>query len=321
MCRTRSSPLLRREARRIAEGRRRPCTPAQQHDAHPGQILRAARARFAANGYAANRASRTSPTDAGVSVPDRLRQRRHEARPRPPAQRPHRQRGRDRPDRRPARHRDRPGCVGSHPRRRSTTRSSSTRARPARRLQCCSASRDRVCCSSIGRRTAPTRSRPMRCSGVVCCNCTAGVCSTRSAAPARRRSAAPVFTTAPMSSTWRSVRSTGSTRSTRPAALCSTAFSSTRHAITSVAVSYGLRVTDLLRGRDGTIEGIRGQNADGEEIVAVAPIVIGADGVNSTIARLVEAPTEQATTTARRSYTATSRAPDATRTTGTSGRA
>ena len=63
-------------------------------------------------------------------------------------------------------------------------------------------------------------------------------------------------------------------------------------------VTYGLRVTDLLRGRDGAVEGIRGQNTDGEEIVAGAPLVIGADGVNSTIARLVEAPTNQATTTA-----------------------
>ena len=64
-----------------------------------------------------------------------------------------------------------------------------------------------------------------------------------------------------------------------------------------VDVMYGLRVTDLLRDRDGRVAGIRGKRTEHVETVA-APIVIGADGLNSTIARLVEAPTERETTTA-----------------------
>jgi menaquinone-9 beta-reductase len=65
-----------------------------------------------------------------------------------------------------------------------------------------------------------------------------------------------------------------------------------------VEVRYGLRVTALLQEGHGRVEGISGQDADGVEVAAAAPIVIGADGLKSTIARLVDAPIEQVTNTA-----------------------
>jgi flavin-dependent dehydrogenase len=63
-----------------------------------------------------------------------------------------------------------------------------------------------------------------------------------------------------------------------------------------VEVQYGVRVVDLLRGPDGVVHGICGQGPDGETFSAAAPVVIGADGIRSSVARLVDAPDERRTT-------------------------
>jgi flavin-dependent dehydrogenase len=58
-----------------------------------------------------------------------------------------------------------------------------------------------------------------------------------------------------------------------------------------VEVVYGARLTELLRGRDGRVTGIVARRADGTDAIAEADVVIGADGMSSTLARLVDAPT------------------------------
>jgi flavin-dependent dehydrogenase len=58
-----------------------------------------------------------------------------------------------------------------------------------------------------------------------------------------------------------------------------------------VEVVYGERVTDVLRDPYGRVTGIVARDADGKDAVAEAGVVIGADGVGSTIARLVGAAT------------------------------
>ncbi len=54
-------------------------------------------------------------------------------------------------------------------------------------------------------------------------------------------------------------------------------------------VRYGVRVADLLRD-DDRVAGVRVRDADGAAYDVRAPIVIGADGIKSTVARLVDAP-------------------------------
>jgi flavin-dependent dehydrogenase len=65
-----------------------------------------------------------------------------------------------------------------------------------------------------------------------------------------------------------------------------------------VEVVFNVRVIDVLRDRDGGVTGIRAQRGSGPDGVAHAPVVIGADGIHSTVARLVGAPTEQTTESA-----------------------
>jgi 2-polyprenyl-6-methoxyphenol hydroxylase-like FAD-dependent oxidoreductase len=65
-----------------------------------------------------------------------------------------------------------------------------------------------------------------------------------------------------------------------------------------VEVTYKVRVTDVVRDSDGHVHGIRAQTLHGDDAIATAPIVIGADGIHSTIARLVGAQTVHETTTA-----------------------
>jgi len=55
-------------------------------------------------------------------------------------------------------------------------------------------------------------------------------------------------------------------------------------------VRHRVRVADLLRGRDGRVEGALLQGEDGSSEAVRAGIVIGADGRSSTVARLVAAP-------------------------------
>ncbi|HTL84095.1 MAG TPA: NAD(P)/FAD-dependent oxidoreductase [Acidimicrobiia bacterium] len=58
-----------------------------------------------------------------------------------------------------------------------------------------------------------------------------------------------------------------------------------------VEVVYGTRARAVLRDRDGRVTGIVARGADGTEAIAEADVVIGADGVSSTFAQLVAAPT------------------------------
>jgi 2-polyprenyl-6-methoxyphenol hydroxylase-like FAD-dependent oxidoreductase len=59
-------------------------------------------------------------------------------------------------------------------------------------------------------------------------------------------------------------------------------------------VRFGVTVTGLIRGRDGRAIGVTGTGADGRPLTIRARFVVGADGMRSTIARLVEAPVEHA---------------------------
>jgi 2-polyprenyl-6-methoxyphenol hydroxylase-like FAD-dependent oxidoreductase len=52
---------------------------------------------------------------------------------------------------------------------------------------------------------------------------------------------------------------------------------------------FGVAVTDVERDHDGTVTGVVGRHDDGRQFQAGARIVVGADGVRSTIAKRVEA--------------------------------
>lgn len=56
-----------------------------------------------------------------------------------------------------------------------------------------------------------------------------------------------------------------------------------------VAVAYGTRLVDLHRRHDGRVHGVVAADEDGTMRVVEAPLVIGADGLWSQVARLVEA--------------------------------
>ena len=57
-------------------------------------------------------------------------------------------------------------------------------------------------------------------------------------------------------------------------------------------VRFGVTVTGLTRSRDGRPDGVTGTGADGRPVTIRARFVVGADGIRSTIAGLVEAPYE-----------------------------
>jgi len=61
-------------------------------------------------------------------------------------------------------------------------------------------------------------------------------------------------------------------------------------------ICYGVTVTDVSRGDHGQVTGIVGRDEDGRALAIDAGIVIGADGVRSTIAQRVAAPIERAGT-------------------------
>jgi 2-polyprenyl-6-methoxyphenol hydroxylase-like FAD-dependent oxidoreductase len=58
-------------------------------------------------------------------------------------------------------------------------------------------------------------------------------------------------------------------------------------------IRYGITVTDVSREPDGRVTGIVGHDVDGGVVAFGAAIVVGADGVRSTIARRVDAPIER----------------------------
>jgi flavin-dependent dehydrogenase len=55
-------------------------------------------------------------------------------------------------------------------------------------------------------------------------------------------------------------------------------------------VRFGTTVTDLVRARDGRVTGVAARDGQGHEFVAHAPLTVGADGMHSVVARLVDAP-------------------------------
>jgi flavin-dependent dehydrogenase len=55
-------------------------------------------------------------------------------------------------------------------------------------------------------------------------------------------------------------------------------------------IRYGVTVTDVCHDGDGRVTGIVGHDVDGGAVAFAADIVVGADGVRSTIARRVDAP-------------------------------
>ena len=58
-------------------------------------------------------------------------------------------------------------------------------------------------------------------------------------------------------------------------------------------VRYGVTVTGLRRDRQGRVTGIVGRDAGGHDLSVEAGLVVGADGLRSSIARLVTAPIER----------------------------
>ncbi|HEX6353337.1 NAD(P)/FAD-dependent oxidoreductase [Actinophytocola sp.] len=60
-----------------------------------------------------------------------------------------------------------------------------------------------------------------------------------------------------------------------------------------VEVRFGAAVADVTRDRRGAVTGVTGRTRDGEVFRAAARIVVGADGIRSTIADLVRAPYER----------------------------
>ena len=60
-----------------------------------------------------------------------------------------------------------------------------------------------------------------------------------------------------------------------------------------VHAAYGVRVADLVRATSGRVTGVELSARDGTTRTVTADLVVGADGKNSTIARLVEAPVER----------------------------
>jgi 2-polyprenyl-6-methoxyphenol hydroxylase-like FAD-dependent oxidoreductase len=63
-------------------------------------------------------------------------------------------------------------------------------------------------------------------------------------------------------------------------------------------VRYRSTVIALRRDRNGRVIGITGHDAHGRSFDATAPITIGADGMNSAVARWVQAPVQRASTSA-----------------------
>jgi 2-polyprenyl-6-methoxyphenol hydroxylase-like FAD-dependent oxidoreductase len=58
-------------------------------------------------------------------------------------------------------------------------------------------------------------------------------------------------------------------------------------------VRFGIAITGVERDRHGTVTGITGRARDGDMVRAAARIVVGADGIRSTIAEAVDAPYER----------------------------
>ena len=58
-------------------------------------------------------------------------------------------------------------------------------------------------------------------------------------------------------------------------------------------IRFGIIVTGVRRDAEGRVIGIVARDHEGRSTVAHAPLVIGADGIGSTVARLVEAPVER----------------------------
>jgi flavin-dependent dehydrogenase len=63
-------------------------------------------------------------------------------------------------------------------------------------------------------------------------------------------------------------------------------------------VRYGITVTDVCRDRHGRVIGLEGRDETGRRVAVDAAIVIGADGLRSTVAERVGAPIEHAGTAA-----------------------
>jgi 2-polyprenyl-6-methoxyphenol hydroxylase-like FAD-dependent oxidoreductase len=63
-------------------------------------------------------------------------------------------------------------------------------------------------------------------------------------------------------------------------------------------IRYGMRVTDLRRDRDGRVTGVEWRDGSGDRFGVDAGIVIGADGIRSTVAERVGAPVEHRGTAA-----------------------
>ena len=159
------------------------------------------------------------------------------------------------------------------------------RVPPAPRQRCCSPAADCARSCSTAPRSGATRCRPTPSCAAACCSSAAGACSTRSSPPARPPCAARTFQYADQRIVDRHQAVARRRRSLRTAT--DGARSAARRGAAADAgaeVHFGTSVTDLMwRGR--SVVGVRAATADGRTVELRAPLVIGADGIRSTIAR------------------------------------
>ena len=134
-----------------------------------------------------------------------------------------------------------------------------------------------------------TLCRRTRSCGPECSNCTAGACWTPSGRPRHLQSGRPLSITVPSPSKSRSSRGTVSTPCMLRGGPSWTACSSTPRKAAGAEVVHGQSVVGLLRAPDGRVRGAKIAGADRHETDVATDLVIGADGVRSRVARMLEA--------------------------------
>ena len=181
----------------------------------------------------------------------------------------------------------------------ATTSSSSAPAPPAPPPPCCWPAPGCACSSSTAAATAPTPCRPTPSCAAASSSCTAGACSTASSTPARQ----------PIRRTTFRYADDDITVAIKPAHGVDALYAPRRTVLDPVLVDaavaagaevrYGVTVTDVRRDRrPGRGHRRRGRDDTGRPFAVDAGIVIGADGLRSTVAERVGAPVEHAGTAA-----------------------
>ena len=123
--------------------------------------------------------------------------------------------------------------------------------------------------------------------GAASSSCTAGGCSTASSTPAPPPSAARPSTTTTRRWSSRSAPRTVSTRSTTAKRTVLDPLLVDAAAEAGAEVRYGVTAVGLRSDRRGRVAGIDGRDDAGRPVAVDAALVVGADGLHSTVARHV----------------------------------